>query len=301
MKKTSMSVAAAIGALTLWAVPAMSSSIYIVSAGITGSGVFGTVDTATGAFQQIGPGEPDGYFGLVPASNGKLLSLTYTGNLDSIDPVTGVPTRIGPTGLAGCLDPSDCTFSSPFTIGSVNGTTYLTDESNRLFTVNPTTGQATLFSANSGLPVFPFLPGTQNADGTFNFVDESIFGAAGKLYVTFDAVVFDFATGMPVSTPVSAALYQVDLATGKANRLGATDVGIGATWTSNGSAYVFNDVTNGIALLDVTTGKTTPVGSFDPSAGVIQGAVATPEPSMFSLLGAGLCGLAVLRRRFRFE
>ena len=301
MKKASMSVAAAVGALTLWAAPAMSSSIYIVSAGITGSGVFGTVDTATGAFQQIGPGEPDGYFGLVPAFNGKLLSLTYTGNLDAIDPVTGAPTRIGPTGLVGCLDPSACTFSSPFTIGSANGTTYLTDESNRLFTVNPTTGRAMLFSANSGLPVFPFLAGTQNADGTFNFVDESIFGAGGKLYVTFDAVVFDLATGMPVSTPVPAALYQVDLATGKALRLGATDVGIGATWTSNGSAYVFNDVTNGIARLDVTSGKTTPVGSFDPSAGVIQGALATPEPSMFSLFGVGLCGLTVLRRRFRFE
>ena len=101
MKKTSMSVLAAVGALTLSPATAMSSSVYIVSAGLTGHGIFGTVDTATGAFQQIGPGEPDGYFGLVPASNGKLLSLTYTGNLDSIDPVTGVPTRIGPTGIDG--------------------------------------------------------------------------------------------------------------------------------------------------------------------------------------------------------
>ena len=42
----------------------------------------------------------------------------------------------------------------------------------------------------------------------------------GNLYVTFDALVFDFATGMPASIPVPAALYQVDLATGKANRVG---------------------------------------------------------------------------------
>ena len=301
MKNTWMSVLAAVGALTFLPTTAMSSSVYIVSAGITGNGIFGAVDTASGAFQQIGPGEPDGYFGLVPASNGKLLSLTYTGNLDSIDPVSGVPTRFGPTGLVGCLNPSACTFSSPFTIGSANGAIYLTDESNRLYTVNPGTGQATLFSANTGLPAFPFLAGTQNADGTFNFVDESIFGFGGNLYVTFDAVVFDFGTGTPVSTPVAPALYRVDLATGKATKVGATDVGIGATWTSNGSAYVFNDVTNGIALLDVTTGNTTPVGSFDPSAGVIQGASATPEPSMFSLLGAGLCGLALRRRRFGCE
>ena len=301
MKKTWMSVLAAVGALTFLPATAMSSPIYVVSAGIAGNGIFGTVDTASGAFQQIGPGNPDGYFGLVPASNGKLLSLTYTGNLDSIDPVTGVPTGIGPTGLVGCLDPSACTFSSPFTIGSANGSIYLTDESNRLYTVDPGTGQATLFSANSGLPAFPFLAGTQNADGTFNFVDESIFGVSGNLYVTFDAFVFDFGTGMPVSTPVDPALYRVDLATGKATKVGATDLGIGATWTSNGSAYVFNDATNGIALLDVTTGNTTPVGSFDPSAGVIQGAAAIPEPCTFLLVGAALGGLALLRRRFACE
>ena len=53
---------------------------------------------------------------------------------------------------------------------------------------------------------------------------------------------------------------------------------------------MFNDLTNGIAQLDVNTGNTTPVGSFDPSAGVIQGAPATPEPFMFTLLGGGYAG-----------
>src|SRR5579872_6391125 len=81
------------------------SLVYVVSAGITGNGTFGTVDLNTGAFQQIGPGEPDGYFGLAPGPNGSLVSLTYTGNLDSIEPATGVPTRIGPTGLGNCINP----------------------------------------------------------------------------------------------------------------------------------------------------------------------------------------------------
>lgn len=298
MKRTFTSLLFGAGALSLFAGYAVASPVYIVSAGITGNGIFGTVETTNGAFQQIGPGEPDGYFGLAPGLNGKLVSLTYTGNLDSINPSTGVPTLIGPTGLVGCLDPAQCTFSSPFTIGAANGSIYLTDESNRLFTVDPATGKATLFSGNSGLPAFPFLAGTQNSDGTFNFVDESIFGFGGGLYVTFDAVVFDFATGNE-SVAVPAALYQVDLKTGKAAKVGATDLGIGATWVSNGSAFAFNDLTLGIAQLDVSTGKTTPVGSFDPAAGVIQGALAAPEPSTVSLLGVALCALGLVRRRLR--
>ncbi len=102
--------------------PAMGSSVYVVSAGLTGNGIFGTVDLNSGAFRQIGPGEPDGYFGLAPGPNGSLLSLTYNANLDSINPSTGVPTQIGPTGLGACLvpDPS-CGPTSAFTMGSANG------------------------------------------------------------------------------------------------------------------------------------------------------------------------------------
>src|SRR5215469_9275940 len=66
------------------AIPALAAQpAYVVSAGITGNGVFGIVNTRTGAFQPIGPSEPDGYFGLAPGPHGSLLSLTYTANLVS--------------------------------------------------------------------------------------------------------------------------------------------------------------------------------------------------------------------------
>jgi len=50
--------------------------VYVVSAGLTGNGQFGTVDLNTGAYQQIGPIEPDGYFGLALGPNASLTAGT---------------------------------------------------------------------------------------------------------------------------------------------------------------------------------------------------------------------------------
>ena len=62
-----------------------------------------------------------------------------------------------------------------------------------------------------------------------------------------------------------------------------------------GVSYAFNDLTDQISAIDLSTGQTTFVSDFDPAAGVIQGAVAvTPEPGNFApaaigLIGVGLC------------
>lgn len=134
--------------------------VYVVSAGLTGSGRFGTVDLTTGSFQQIGPVEPDGYFGLAPGPNGSLLSFTYASNLDRINTSTGVPTRIGATGLPGCVVPTpSCGPTTAFTLGGFEGRTYGVDISNSVYTVNPITGAATLLAKNSGLPTASFRSG----------------------------------------------------------------------------------------------------------------------------------------------
>ncbi|MDQ6662930.1 MAG: hypothetical protein M3Z23_00885, partial [Acidobacteriota bacterium] len=129
--------------------------------------------------------------GLVPAANGSLLTLTSSGNLDSINPATGVTTLIGPTGLADCsLTTSRCGPTSANALGGLGGTVYATDFNGDLYTVNPLTGAAKLIGS-TGIPAVPAIPFTTNSDGSINFFDENLFAAGGKLYANFDAATFN--------------------------------------------------------------------------------------------------------------
>jgi hypothetical protein len=271
------------------------SLVYIVN----GSQQFGTVDLATGAFQQIGPPQPEaGSFGLASAPNRSLVTFAYSSNLYSINPATGVPTLVGPTGLDDCATVSSpCGPTSASTLGSFAGKIYATDFQNSLYEVNPVTGAATLIGS-TGIPAIPFVPGTLNPDGTINFFDQAIFDAGGKLYITFDAFVFDLGSFSIVGTVVDPALYQINPLTGGATLVGPTDLGIGAVTGVNGVYYAFNDLANQITSLNLANGNTSFVSNFDPAAGVIQGAipVPTPEPSSLALFGTGLLGFGAFAR-----
>jgi hypothetical protein len=70
--------------------------VYAISAGPTGNGQFGTIDLTTGAYQRIGPIEPDGYFGLASGVNGSLVSLTYAGNLVRLTRLPALQQRLAP-------------------------------------------------------------------------------------------------------------------------------------------------------------------------------------------------------------
>lgn len=272
---------------------------YVVSAGLTGNGVFGTVDLSTGFYRSVGPGEPDGYFGLGPGPNGTLVSLTYAGNLVSINPGTGVTTKIGPTGLAACVVPTDpsCGPTSAFSLGAFNGKIYSTDYANDIYVVDAQTGVATELSGNTGIPASPYVLGSQDTGKQFfgtevcktdfclNFADEVIWQSGGKLYLTYDAWVFDTVTFSDVEDVVEPALYEIDPTTGLAAEIGPTAFAIGGVVDVNGTAYAFDDWTGQILKLDLTTGNYTPAGNFASAAGVIQGAAPLSGPSFIGRFG----------------
>ncbi len=275
------------------------SSVYVIGANTTGSGVFGTVDLTTGAYMPIGPTEPDGYFGMATGPNGALYSLNYVGQLDQINPATGAYTRIASTGLQPCLVPSPaCGPTSVFALGGIDGKLFATDFANSVYRVNPATGAATLLAKNSGLPAAPFTPGSQNPDGTFNLADEAIWSAGGKLYATYDAFIYDFGASSVVRISVAPELYNIDPTTGLATMIGPTDLGIGAATEVDGISYAFNDLTTQIDTVDLLTGDATPIGNFDPAAEVLQGAAPiAPEPASLALAGLGFVMLCAFVRR----
>jgi hypothetical protein len=260
--------------------------VYAVSTNFNNfTGQFGTVNLTTGAFNQIGAAIADPLGGLVAGPNGKLLSISASGNLDSVNPATGAVSVIGATGLG----------TLAYTTAELNGTVYATDLKSNLYTVNTTTGVASLIGY-TGIPVCPSL--TNPAEVS----DETLFADGGKLFATFDGV--NLATSGVVDSP---ELYQINPTTGVATLVGSTALGLDAALQVNGTVYGFAfgySGSNTVLSLNVANGKTTFLNDYvsSPVAGGlnsfdIEGAIPTPEPASFGLLTIGIAALLVVRRR----
>ena len=252
--------------------------VYVVSYG----GQFGTLDATTGAFTQIGGLTSDPLGGLVPGPNGTLLSVSFGGNLDAVDPATGVVSVIGSTGMA--LTPA----TAPFATGEFNGTVYETDGLNNVYTIDKTTGAASLLGATGLLPCPSFSDPTGNGIG-----DEAFFTAGGNFYLTFDG--FDFVTNDVLVAP---ELYRINPITGAATLIGPTAFGIGGAVQVDGTVYAFTSA-NTVLSLNVANGNTDFVTNFDPNVMGVLGASQTPapEPASFALVAAGIAAVLVSQRR----
>ncbi len=262
---------------------------------------FGTLDLATGAFTKISDTPPILQY-LATGPNNNLLTMSFDGNLASINPATGAVSVVGPTGFGDCsgavvVNLSNCELS----FGQALGKYYTTDFNNNLYTINPLTGHATLVG-KTGIPALTFLPGIPAADGSFAFYDENLFEAGGKLYANFETGHFQppaDPNSNPVVTPTSpSALYQINPITGVAMKVADTTFGQVTIANINGAIYSFDGPESSINTLDVTTGMTTFISSSDQNVGLVSGVAAVPEPMPLALTccGIGLLVLGVSKR-----
>jgi hypothetical protein len=274
--------------------------VYVLGAG----GQFGTVTLSTGSFTPIGPGISVPAGGLVQGSGGNLLTLGFNGDLNRINPTTGALSVIGATGLGDCsLPTSPCSSNSANIIGKVGSNLYATDLANNLYSVNPTTGKATLIGATGipGLPFIPHAPLPGDPDGSFYIYDEVLFDFNGDLYANFDTGIFDPVTFTP-TTLVSPELYKINTTTGLATSITPTAFGLGTITNVNGTLYAFDLPLGSVVTLNLADGSISHVSDTDPAVGLVGGATAAspvPEPTTLALVGSGLAAFAAgIRRRY---
>ncbi len=258
--------------------PAGRSGLVYVIAGRTLQ--FGALDLSNGMFLPIGHGlPPDAGGGLVQGLGTSLLTLTFRGYLDAIDPFTGSWSEVGKTGLGDCSAPGSYDPNCANVMGRLGGKFYATDFANNLYSVDPATGAATLIGP-TGMPEVTVAPFSRNPDGTFNFFSENFVSAHGRLYANFATGTTDFVT---VTDVIPGGLYQIDPSTGRATWIAPTDTNITAMVNVNDTVYAFDVYTNQVLTLDLTTGLTTgePVIHVDPAVmSLIAGAApARPSPA----------------------
>lgn len=290
--------------LALFSLSALASadSVYVTAFNlVTGNQQFGTVDLGSGAFQQIRNAADQDFRGLIPASNGSLLTLGFDANLASINPVNGAPTIIGPTGLSDCSTPSSpCGPRSVSTFGALGGTLYATDYNQNLYRVNPATGAATLVGP-TGIPVFPFPSHfTSNPDGTANVFSATLFSANGNLYATFDTNRVDPTSGIIIPAILNN-LYRIDPNTAVATVVAPTIQAISAVTQVNGTDYAFDVGTQQLLTLNSANGATSFVANVGPGGMYVGGATPTPEPFSLALASIGIAGLILCRLRQRAQ
>jgi hypothetical protein len=234
---------------------------------------------------------------------------TGTSRLFSIDRSAGTATPFA--GLSSFINLS----SGGLAINPLTGVMYATGgyndgvsahQSTALFTIDKTTGAATLIG----------FAGGNCCGGDFGIMLDGLgFRSDGTLFANGSAL-----GGPSYPDPSQSHLYTVDLSTGAANHIGASGVTLGRSVKYSGLAFAENgtllslgslDAASGALFsIDPATGQATPLAAaglpygggpihFGVDGGLVFGpAAAVPEPIAAWLWVAGLLCLFGARRRF---
>ena len=246
---------------------------------ITGGSRFGAVDLGSGVFMPIGQHTPPDVGGGLVQGKSFLLTLTFSGDLDAIDPVNGKTFFVGHTGLGNCSSP-DSPWDSKCAnvIGQLGNKLYATDFAQNLYKVDPVTGEATLIGW-TGIPQLPFVP-LSNACPNCIY-NESLFSFGDKLYANYAAARRTSEGPDFVTVP---QLWEINTTTGAAtpgpllvNADGSPAIGLTSIVNVNEIIYAFNVARSQVVTVNVTNGRTEPVTALHSNAGLIGGA--TPVQS----------------------
>jgi PEP-CTERM motif len=261
---------AAAAAVLLSAGLAQASALYATSFGGATSQLY-TVDPTTGAVALVGT--VDAQVGDLTSLGGSTLMGVDLGSrnaLVTIDPLTGgLLSTVGITGARGAIT----SIAADPTTGKLYGnTTTGFGGDDQLYLIDPTSGVATLLGAIGFRDVYA-LGFTQGGE---------LLGISNS---TEQLLSLSVLSGLGTAIGATGSNLQYDIASRPEDDL----------------LFGLSSLDMGLKTYDTTTGAASAVGPYGVSVNLaglaFLGSATVPEPSTLAILGLGLAGLGVTRRR----